>query len=60
MEIEKIAAMAIAAIMEETKSDAFNIRIKSFIEIPKSSLQQYIADHNIKYHKYRLGDREDE
>lgn len=53
---EQIAAMAVAAIAEELKTDASAVRIVSFREVQKSALAQYIADRNISYQKYRLGD----
>ena len=56
MELEKIVAMAVAAIAEETQEDVKNLRVVSFREIKKSSLEQYIADHGIQYKKYQLGE----
>ncbi len=53
---EQIAAMAVAVIAEETQEDISKIRIVSFREIHPSSLEQYIAEHNIGYKKYQLGD----
>ncbi len=53
---EQIAAMAIAAIAEEEKTDASCIRIISFREVPRSPLEKYLADHQIAYHKYQLGE----
>ena len=53
---EQILAAAIGAIAEETKADFSAIRVVSFKEIPKSSLEQYILDHKISYKKYQLGD----
>jgi len=54
--MEKIVAMAVAAIAEETKTDVTTIRVISFREIRKSSLEQYIADQGINYKKYQIGD----
>lgn len=54
--IEKIVAMAVAAAAEEMQEDISNLRVVSFKEVHKSSLEQYIADHNISYKKYQLGE----
>ena len=56
MEIEKVLAMAVAAIVEESQTDASAIRVVSFREIKKSALEQYISDHQINYKKYQLED----
>ena len=56
IEHEKIIAMAVAAICEETGEDASDIRVVSFREVPKSPLEQYIAERGISYHKYQLGE----
>ena len=53
---EQIVAMAIAAIAEETQEDVSALRVLSFRELKKSSLEQYIADHQLVYHKYQLGE----
>ena len=53
---EEIAAMAIAAIAEESSIDAKNLRIESFREIKQSGLMQYVSDNNINYKKYTLED----
>ena len=53
---EQIAAMAAAAIAEETHTDPKAVRILSFKEIQKSSLKQYIEDHQLSYQKFTLGD----
>ncbi|MBR6880026.1 MAG: hypothetical protein IKN14_02990 [Clostridiales bacterium] len=53
---EQIAAMAVACIAEETGEDMKNVRIISFRELKRSSLEQYIADNNIDYKKYELED----
>ena len=53
---EQIALMAVAVIAEEEKMDVSALRIVSFREVHKSSLEQYIEDHGIKYKKYRLGE----
>lgn len=56
MEIEKILAMAVAAIAEESGADPKRVIVKSFKEIKKSSLEQYIEENHISYHKYQLED----
>lgn len=56
MEMEKTVAMAVACIAEEQGIDHRRIRVLSFREIQKSSLQKYIEDHHISYHKYQLED----
>ena len=56
MEKEQIVAMAVAAIAEESRTDASAIRIVSFREVKKSALEQYVSDHQINYKKYQLGD----
>ena len=56
MEKEQIVAMAVAAIAEETRTDASAIRVVSFREIQRNALEQYISDHGIEYKKYQLGD----
>ncbi len=56
METEMIVAMAVAAIAEETGTDPRQVIVHSFKEIQKSSLEKYIADHHLSYHKYQLED----
>lgn len=56
MEQEKIVAMAVACIAEENGVDIDHVAVRSFREVKKSSLEQYIADNNISYHKYQLGE----
>lgn len=56
MEAEKIVAMAVAAIAEETGTDPKRVIVHSFNEIQKSSLEQYIEEHHLDYHKYQLED----
>lgn len=55
---EQIIAMSVAAVAEETQEDISALRVVSFREIHRSSLEQYIADHQIKYKKYKLGEEE--
>lgn len=56
MEIEKIVAMAVAAVAEENGVEPKHVIVRSFREIKKSSLEQFIEDHKISYHKYQLED----
>ena len=56
MELEKVLAMAVACIAEENGTDIDHVVVRSFKEIKKTSLEQYIADNNISYHKYQLGE----
>jgi len=53
---EEIVAMAIAAIAEETGTDAKNLRVVSFRELGESALGKYIRENNISYKKYTLED----
>lgn len=54
MEIEKILVMAVAAVAEETGVEPKRVTVLSFKEIQKSSLEKFIDDNNISYHKYQL------
>lgn len=56
MELEKVLAMAVAAVAEETGLDAKRIRVISFKEVQKSGLKKYLEDNHISYHKYQLED----
>ena len=56
MEIEKVLAMAVAAVAEENGVEPKRVTVRSFKEIQKSSLEQYIEDHHISYHKFQLED----
>ena len=56
MDTEKIIAMAVAAIAEENGTDINNVVVRSFREVKKSSLEQYIEDNHISYKKYQLED----
>ena len=56
METEKILAMAVAAVAEENGVDPKRVVVSSFKEIRKSSLEQYIEENHIVYHKYQLED----
>lgn len=53
---EQIVVMAVSAIAEELKEDIFGLRVVSFKEVYKSSLEQYISEHKISYKKYQLGE----
>lgn len=56
MELEKVLAMAVAAVAEENRVEPRHVTVRSFKEIQKSSLEKYIEDSNISYHKYQLED----
>lgn len=56
LEIEKVLAMAVAAVAEEKSVEPKRVTVCSFKEIEKSSLEKYIEDNNIFYHKYQLED----
>lgn len=56
MELEKVLAMAVAAVAEENGAEPKHVTIRSFKEIQKSSLEKYIEDNNISYSKYQLED----
>lgn len=52
----EIVAIAVAAIAEETGTDARNLRVVSFKESEASPLKKFIKDNNIIYKKYELED----
>ena len=54
MEIEKVLAMAVAAVAEENRIEPKHVVVRSFKEIQKSSLEKYIEDNHIAYQKYQL------
>ena len=56
MDQELIVAMAVACIAEENGVDTKHVVVRSFREVEKSPLALYIADNNISYHKYQLGE----
>lgn len=56
MEIEKVLAMAVAAVAEENGVEPKRVTVRSFKEIQRSSLEKFIEDNNISYHKYQLED----
>ena len=60
MEIEKVLAMAVAAVAEENGIEPKHVVVRSFKEIQKSSLEKYIEDNHIDYQKYQLGGQEHE
>ncbi len=57
---EQIVAMAVAAIAEENGTEPKRVIVRSFREVPKSSLRKYIEDNHITYHKYQLEDAKHE
>lgn len=56
MEIEKVLAMAVAAVAEENGVEPKRVVVRFFKETQKSSLEKYIEDNNISYQKYQLED----
>lgn len=54
MELEKVLAMAVAAVAEENGVELKHVTVRSFKEIQKSSLEKFIEDNNISYQKYQL------
>lgn len=54
MEIEKVLAMAVAAVAEENGVEPKRVTVRSFKEVQKSSLEKFIEDNKIKYKKYQL------
>ena len=56
MEQAQIIAMAVACIAEENGVDTKHVVVRSFKEVQKSSLDQFIEDNKISYHKYQLGE----
>lgn len=60
MEIEKVLAMAVAAVVEENGIEPRHVVVRSFKEIQKSSLEKYIEDNHIAYQKYQLEGQEHE
>ena len=56
MELKKVLAMAVAAIAEENGVTPKHVIVRSFKELQKSSLEQFIEENNISYHKYQLED----
>lgn len=54
MELDKVLAMAVAAVAEKTKRDVNKIRVVSFAEIQKSDLEKYIEENHIHYKKYQI------
>ena len=56
MGLEKVLAMAVAVVAEMSGTDPKRVIVRSFREVKKSSLEQYIADNHIDYHKYQLED----
>ncbi len=56
LEIEKVLAMAVAAVAEMNGVEPKKVIVRSFKEVQKSSLEKYIDDHNITWRKYQLED----
>ena len=60
MELEKVLAMAVAAVAEENGVEPKRVVVRSFKEIQKSSLEKFIEDNHIFYQKYQLEGQKDE
>ena len=60
MELEKVLAMAVAAVAEENGVEPKRVVVRSFKEIQKSSLEKFIEDNHISYQKYQLEGQKDE
>ena len=56
LEIEKVLAMAVAAVAEMNGVEPKKVIVRSFKEVQKSSLEKYIDDHSITWRKYQLED----
>ncbi|MCQ2472547.1 MAG: hypothetical protein MJ098_00165 [Saccharofermentans sp.] len=56
MEEAQIVAMAVACIAEENGVDIDKVVVRSFKKVEKTGLEKFIADNNISYHKYQLGE----
>ena len=56
METVKILAMAVAAVAEESGVELKRVVVRSFRETKKNSLEQFIEDNHISYHKFQLED----
>lgn len=54
MELEKVLAMAVAAVAEENGIEPKRVVVRSFKEVQKSSLELFIEENNINYQKYQL------
>ena len=54
MEMEKILAMAVAAVAEENGVEPKHVIVRSFNEVQKSSLELFIEENNISYQKFQL------
>ena len=48
--------MTVAAVAEENGVEPKKVIVRSFKEIQKSSLEQFIEENHIAYHKYQLED----
>ncbi len=54
MSKEEIVAMAVAAIAEECGTEPQYVVVRSFREVKKSSLEQFIEDNHINFTKYQV------
>ena len=55
MDNKAIVAMSVAAIAEELHTEVQRIKVLSFKEVEKSSLEKYIEERGIYFHKFQLG-----
>lgn len=56
MNKESIVAMAVAAVAEMLGTDVKKIKVITFREVEKNSLEKYIEEKSISYSKYKLGE----
>ena len=56
MDIDMLAAMAIAAVAEEMQQDIKRIRVVSFREVSPSPLENYLVEKGISFKRYELKD----
>ena len=57
MDKKAIVAMAVAAAAEELHIEVHRIKVLSFKEVEKSSLEKYIEEKGISFQKFQLGDK---
>lgn len=50
-------AMAVAVVAEELHTEVHGIKVLSFREVEKSSLEKYIEEKGISFQKFQLGDK---
>ena len=57
MDKKAIVAMAVAAVAEELHTEVRRIRVVTFKEVEKSSLEKYIEENGIRFQKFQLEDK---